>query len=156
MHLENTADALLVVGTHVFDVGPCIDFTRIHTEEAKATHKRIGCNLECKGCKWFVRIRLASFYFVGIRIDTRDSLHVERRRKVFHNRVEHGLNTFVFECRTTKYRSNLHGNNSFANGPSQLLASDASGIVKELLHKIVVEFCNGFHKFLAVLVNNIY
>ena len=153
VHLENAGNALFVVCTHVLHIRTGSQLTAVNAEETQTTYKRIGCNLKGQSSKRFTGIRTTQFFFVRVGVDAGNGLNVHRRRQVRHNRVQHGLNTLVFEGRATQNRSNLHGNGCLANCIDQLIASDGLRVVEKLLHQVVVEFSNGFHHFAVVLVN---
>ncbi len=153
VHLEQARNTFLFVGTGIQHIRTGIQFSRINTEEAKAPHIRVGCNLERQCAHRFRRVGMAYqnlFRILGI--CTRDGFRVERAGQVSAYRVEQCLHPFVLERGTANHRIDLHGERALADSPAYLFFRNGRRIVEVFLHQLVVELRNGFEHLVAPFI----
>ncbi len=106
MHLEQAADALVLLLGRVVDRRAGCQDAGVDANERELTDERVGHDLEAERGKRRVVPRRARFDRVGAlrRIETLDCRHIHRRRQIVDNRVEQRLHALVLECRTADHR----------------------------------------------------
>ena len=66
VHLEQTGNTLFLTRTGIKHIRARYDFSRIHTEEAKTTYIRVGCNLESERTHRLIERRMTNDFLFGI------------------------------------------------------------------------------------------
>src|SRR6266568_2545946 len=154
VHLDDTADALLLVRGRVVHVRPGVELARVDAEEREVADERVVHQLERQR-----RERL----LVGRAADDLDPLHVdalhrrdvERAREVVHHGVEDLLDALVLEGAAADHREELHRDGALAETPLQLFVRE--GVAVEVLgHELVVELGDGFLHGGAVLLRLVH
>src|SRR5881398_2491060 len=108
VHLQQPADALLLVLGAVVDVGAGREHTRIDPEERQLPHVGVGHDLEGEGRERLLVRRLARrVRRVVVRQVPLNGRDVERRRQVVHHGVEQRLDALVLEGRAGEHRHDL-------------------------------------------------
>ena len=152
VHLEQTADTLLLARTGIKDVTTSLNLTRINTEEHQTSHVWIGGNLECQSrCGSSLR-GFTILFLIGIGVGSFDYLHVNRCGQECTHSVEQRLNALVLIRRTQEHRGALHRDSSLADCGNDLLLSNGLGIVEVLLHQGLVILGSGLEQFVTPLV----
>ena len=154
VHLENTADTLLLALSGVKHIRAGGKGTGIYAEECQLTNKWISHDLECQGSKWLAVAGRTMILLAGIRVYTLDWRDVSRCRHEVYNSVQHRLYTLVSVGSTAGNRSHGAGDSSLADGSLDLCLSDLL-TAQILLHEAVVNFCNCFQQLLTVLLGKL-
>ena len=150
MHLQDTADTLLLVLGRVEHIGTGVHRTRVNAEVSKLTYEGVGHDLECKSRKRLL-IRRLSRNIVAVLVNTLDVRDVGRSGKILDNGIQKLLNALVAVCGTAQNGDDLRRDGSGTKG---LLQSRYIGYIalEVLLQKLVVGLADGFHHLLAILL----
>ena len=97
VHLEDATDPLALALRGVEDVRAGLERARVDPEERELADERVGRDLEGQGAERLAVVGGLEDLDVGARLEADDRRHVERRRQVVHDRVEHGLDALVLE-----------------------------------------------------------
>ena len=95
VHLEDAADPLLLALGRVEDVRAGLERARVDPEEGELADERVGGDLEREGAERLAVVRRAQDLGAGLRVEADHRRHVERRRQVVDDRVEHLLDALV-------------------------------------------------------------
>src|SRR5690606_19736763 len=87
---------------------------------------------------WLIWIRVSNYFFLRVRVGSLHSRQIVGRRQVSHHRIQKGLYPFIFKCRSTKYRREIHVDNRLTNSSHHFLLVDGILILEELLHQLFV------------------
>ena len=68
MHLQDTADTLVLILNRVVNSGASLNGTRVHAEEAQLTDIRVSHNLECQCRERLIIGRSAIFFLASLRV----------------------------------------------------------------------------------------
>ena len=115
VHTQDTAYTFFFAFCRVVDICTGFERTRINTEECQFTYKGVSHDLKGQGRERSVIRCFARFFFICIRVRTFNRRNIERRRHVIYYSVEQHLYTFVFVCRTAKYREHSVRADSFTD-----------------------------------------
>src|SRR5262249_40750471 len=96
MHLQNTANTLLLLLSRIVDIGSRVEHARINTEEAKLTNEGVSHNLESQRRKGFC-IRSVTLDLIPADIYTLNGRDVHRRGQVGYNGIKKILNAFILK-----------------------------------------------------------
>ena len=97
VHLEDAADPLPLALRGVEHVGPGLERPRVDPEEGQLADERVRGDLERERAERLGVVRGLEDLLVGARAQADDRRHVQRRREVVDDRVEHGLDALVLE-----------------------------------------------------------
>ncbi len=148
VHLQDSAETLLLVLRRVEDVGTGICDTGIDTEECQFPDKRICHDLERKRRERLFIGRM-SLDFVAVHVRSLDRRDVRRSRHVLDDRVDHLLHALVSVCAAAcdRHRSALAG---------RLAERSLHGLHGRLLalqvhvHEVVVQLADLLYQLIAV------
>src|SRR6266478_2355817 len=150
VHADQTPDALLLVARRVVDAGAGLERPGIHPHEGELAHEGVVHDLEGEGGERRLAVGRARLVQPRFRIDPVQRRYVERRRKIVHHGVEHGLDTLVLERRATDHREELHRDRARPHRRLDLLGADLlTGQI--LLHQVIVHLGQRLDHLLAVL-----
>ena len=97
VHLEDAADPLALPLDRVEHVRACLERPRVDPEERQLAHERVRGDLERQGREGLLVGDLADGLLIRVGVDAQHRRHVERRRQVVDDRVEHRLDALVLE-----------------------------------------------------------
>src|SRR4051812_6629269 len=152
VHLEDLADALLAALGRVDDLSAGLEATRVDADVGEPAEERVRDDLE--------RERGEGLRRVGVTLDdlllvahvvALDRGHVERRREVVHDRVEHRLDAAVLERRTAHDGVDLALDGELADRALDLLGRELLA-AEVLLEQRVVGLGDRLHQLVAVLL----
>ena len=108
VHLYDTAETFTCSFHGVQDGVTGVNHTRVHAEEGQVTHERVGSDFECQSSKRLViaSMTLSRSIFTVVQ-NTVDRRYVYWGWQVINYRIQHRLNTFVLERRTTGYQDDF-------------------------------------------------
>ena len=138
VHLEDPADALLTVPARVEHRGALHEGPGVDPQVRELADKRVAHDLERQGGERFVIARLPLDLLAGPGLDSHCGWHIERARQVVDDRVEHGLDGLVLECRPAQHRDQLARDGRLAKPPAEILRGDLL-LGHVALHHVVVE-----------------
>ena len=95
VHLQDTADTLVVILDRVVDGGACVQRTGVHTEEAELTDIRVSHDLEGQSCERLVVGGDTILLLAGLGVGALDGCNVGRSRHVVNNGIQQLLNAAV-------------------------------------------------------------
>ncbi len=156
VHLEQTADTLLLARTGVVDVRTGLHRTRVYAEVYETTHERIGSNLKCESCCRLFLKRLTILFLTSLRVRTLDGGSVLRRGQESASVVEQRLHTLVLIRRTEEHRAALHIDSTFTDSSDDLVLSNGRRIIHVLLHEVVAVVSSLLKEFVTPLVGIVY
>src|SRR6478672_4131438 len=104
VHQEHTADALLLVLYRVEQGRAGLHLAGIDAAEGKRTHERIVHDLESEHGERLAVGRRARRLFTGLEVDALHRRHIDGRRQIVDDRVEHRLHALVLEGRAAQDR----------------------------------------------------
>ena len=125
--------------------------TGVHADVREAAEEGVRHDLERERREGLLAVGVAQDdrLFV-LRVVRLDGGHVERRREVVHDRVEHRLHAAVLERRAAEHGVDLRVDGQLADGGLDL--GDREGLAAEvLLEQVLVRFGDGLEQDLAVL-----
>jgi hypothetical protein len=133
VHQQHAADALLAVLGAVQHAGRRFEHARIDAGEGERAHERVGHDLEGERGKRRVVARRQRDRLVGAHLHALDVGHVDRRRQVVDDGVEHGLHALVLERRAAQHRNERVGDRALAD------AFDQRVVVRLLAGQVFLE-----------------
>ena len=148
VHLEDAADPLLLALGRVEDVGAGLERARVHAEERELADERVGRDLEREGAERLAVVGGLEDLDVGARLEADDRRHVERRRQVVDDRVEHRLDALVLERRAAQDRDPLVLQGREPDAVLDLGLGDLLAL-EELVGEVVVDVGDGLEQVLA-------
>ena len=119
VHQQHAADALLAVLGAVQHAGRRFEHARIDAGEGERAHERVGHDLEGERRERRVVARRQRDRLVGAHLHALDVGHVDRRRQVVDDGVEHGLHALVLERRAAQHRHEGVGDRALADALDQ-------------------------------------
>ena len=150
VHLHDTAHTLVGVFAAVVHGGTCIDLTGVNTEEGQLTHERVSSDLKCQCCEGAVVVCMTLFLFIGLRIGTLDSGHIQGRRHIVNDCIQQLLNALVAVRRTAGHRNDRVVDGSLAQCLLDLFLGQLT-FGEVLFHQSLVGLCDSLHQLAAVL-----
>ena len=151
VHLQDAPDALLAVLGRVVDVRAGLQRARVDAEEGELAHERVGRDLEGKGGERLLVVDGAQDLRARGRVQADDWRHVERRGQVVDDRVEHGLDALVAQCRAGQDRDDPILQRPQAEAALDLLDAEVVAL-KVLVRQVVVHLGDGVDHRRAVLL----
>ena len=124
VHLQDSADTLIVVLVGVVHRGTGVDGTGIHTEEAQLAHKGVGHNLERQSGERLVVGGVADHFFFGFRVNTLNRRYIRRGGHIIHDRIQQLLYALVAVGSTAGDRNHSVSDTGFADGALDLVNSE--------------------------------
>ena len=146
VHLEQPGNAVLLSRAGIQHVGPGIQMAGVNSKVGKATHKRIGRNLEHEGAERTLGRRMKLHGGSCVRVGCGRGADVHRRREVADYTVEEELDSLVLVGRSTGRRDDLHFDRALAERSDDLFLGKGSRILEILLHQGFVAVHGGFHE----------
>jgi hypothetical protein len=138
VHLQQPADALALALGRVEHAVARLHRAGVDTDEGELAHEGVGHDLEDERAEGRVVLgRPLHQLAVVVGVVRHRRRHVQRRRQIVDDRVEHRLDALVLEGRAADHREQLHRDRGLADarldlGHAGRLARD------ELLHQVVV------------------
>ena len=122
VHLEQLAQPLLLALGGVDDLRAGVDLARVHPDVGQLAEERVRGDLERQRRERLVGRRLADDLLVLLAGGMADGRrHVQRRRQVVDDRVEHGLHALVLERAAAQHRVDLGVDGQLADRALDLL-----------------------------------
>ena len=151
VHLQDPADPLLAALDRVVHRVARVHHARIDAEERELPDERVGHDLERqRGERLFV-VRRTLCFGCPLSLEALDRRHVDGRRHVIDDRIEHRLHAFVLERRAAQHRENLAVERTLRS-PCLISASDKLTDSRVLVHELFVRLGGGLDHFLTPLV----
>src|SRR5512138_2735299 len=150
VHLEEAADALLLVLRRVEDVGPGLELPRVDPEEREVPHVRVVHDLEREGGER-LGIGGGARDLNALRVHALDGGDVDRARQEVDDGVEDLLDALVLEGGPEDHREELHREGALADPPDQLVVRERVA-VEVLVHQLVVHLGDGLLELGPVLL----
>ena len=147
VHLQKTADTLLLILHRVDDVAASVKLAGVHTQVGKLADVGVGHDLEGQSRERSLHVGGTLVLFLGAGDDALDGGHVDRRRHVVDHGVEQLLHALVLVGRTHEHGMQLAGDGALADGGLELL----DGVLflhQDLLHQFVVAISGGVDELL--------
>ena len=148
VHLQQTADALLLALRGVGHVGAGIELARVHAEVGELAHERIRHDLEGQSGERRLHVGGTLVFLARVRVRALDGRHVDRGRHVVDHGVEELLHALVLVGRAHEHGVDLAGDGALADGGLQLVNRHLF-LHEDLLHESVVAVGGGFHQLLV-------
>src|SRR5690606_18457087 len=149
VHLQQTADTLLLAAQGIKHRVAAIEYAGINTNKGQGADKGIRRYLERQCGKWLV-ISGVTFRLLAILQLATNSINVVRRREVTDHGIQHRLDALVLERRTTKDRNDLAGQYTLSNRSMDLVLGQRFA-AKVFFHELIVCFGGRFDQLLAPL-----
>ena len=149
MHLYDTTETLTCSFHGVQDGITRVNHTRVYAEEGQVTHERVGSDFECQSSKRLIiaSVTLSRSIFTIVQ-DTVDRRYVNRGWQVVNYRIQHRLNTFVLERRTTGYQDDFVVQNALTESSFNLFFSQFF-TTQVFLHQLFRSFSSGLDQVLV-------
>ena len=149
MHLQQTADALLLAAGGVEHRVTGVQHARVHAHEGQLADEGVGHQLECQRSELLVVVGLAgdAVVLVVLALDRRD---LDRRRQEVDHGVQHALHALVLEGGAAQHRLDLVGDGALAQTGLDLLFGQIA-VLEVLVHQVLVGFGRGLEHLLAPL-----
>src|SRR5690606_40255297 len=93
--------------------------SRVNPHESQTTYEGVSGNFKSQSSKWLIWIRVSNYFFLRVRVGSLHSRQIVGRRQVSHHRIQKGLYPFIFKCRSTKYRREIHVDNRLMNSSQE-------------------------------------
>src|SRR6187431_520069 len=155
VHLEDLPDALLLGLRRVDDLSTGIQVTGVHADVGEATEEGVRHDLERESRERLVAIGVTQddglFVLGFVRLDGR---HVEGRRQVVDDRVEHRLHAAVLERRAAEHGVDLGVDGQLADRRLDLCNRERLA-AEVLLEKLFVGLGDRLEQLLAILGDNL-
>ena len=148
VHLQQTADALLLALRGVGHVGAGIELARVHAEVGELAHERIRHDLEGQSGERRLHVGGTLVFLARVRVRALDGRHVDRGRHVVDHGIEELLHALVLVGRAHEHGVDLAGDGALADGGLQLVNRHLF-LHEDLLHESVVAVGGGFHQLLV-------
>src|SRR6476661_1381776 len=152
VHLEELPDALLAALRRVDDARARADVARVDADEGQRAEERVRGDLEGESRERLVLAgctRQLDGLVAGLVADHRG--HVERRREIVDDGVEHRLHAAVLEGGATEHRVELGVDRELADAALDLLRGQLLA-AEVLLHELVVGLGDALDECHAVLL----
>ena len=153
MHLNDTTETL-TCSFHGVQYGITrVNHTGVHAEEGQVTHERVGSDFECQSSKRLIiaSVTLSRSIFTVVQ-DTVDRRYVDWGWQVINYRIQHRLNTFVLERRTTGYQDDFVVQNALTQSFFDLFFSQFF-TTQVFFHQLFRSFSCGFDQVLVPFVS---
>src|SRR5690606_18198121 len=155
VHLYDTTETLTCRFHGVQDGVTRVNHARVHAEERQVTHERCGSDFERQSSKrLFITCVTFSWRVFTVVQDTVDRRNIYWRWQVINYRIQHCLNTFVLERRTTGYQDDFVVQNTLTQSRFDLLLRQFF-TTQVFLHQLFRSFCCGFDQVLVPFVSQV-
>src|SRR6195952_324420 len=149
VHLQDPADAFLLVADRVVDRVAGLQHARVHAHERQLADVRVGHQLERQGGELLVVVGAAHDRLVVL-VHARNRRHVERRRHEVDHGVEHALHALVLERGAAQHWLDLGGDRARADGELDLVLGEVTDL-EVLVHHLFARLGGGLEHVLAPL-----
>ena len=149
VHLQKTADALLLVLRGVQHVAAGVQMPGVHAQVGELAHVGVGHDLEGQGRERGLRIGRTILFLAGLGVHALDRRDVHRGRHVVDHGVQQLLHALVLVGGAHEHGVDLAGDDALADGGLQLLDGDFL-LHEDLLHEVVVAVGGGLKQLLVV------
>ncbi|AMO46890.1 Hypothetical protein AKI40_0462 [Enterobacter sp. FY-07] len=165
----NFFDLFTFVGVHLYDTTKTltcsfhrvqygitgVNYAGIHAEERQVTNERVGSDFECQSRErlFIASVTLSRGIFTVVQ-NAVDRRYVSRGWQVINYRIQHRLNTFVFERRTTGHQDDFVVQNALTQGRFDLCFSQFF-TTQVFFHQLFGSFRSGFDQVLVPFVSQI-
>ena len=155
MHLYDTAKTFTRRFHGVQDGVTGVNHTRVNAEEGQVTHEWVSSNFErqCRERLFVACVTFSRSIFTVVQ-DAVDRRNVNRGWQVINYRIQHRLNTFVLECRTTGYQDDFVVQNTLTQSFFDLFFSQFF-TTQVFLHQLFRSFSSGFDQVLVPFVSQV-
>ena len=153
VHLEQTADAFLVVLDGVENGVAGVEDAGINAKERELADVRVSHDLEGKRGERSIVARFAGDFLV-VQVEARNRRNVGRSRQELHDGVEHALHALVLEGGAAKHRLDFAGDGALAKTLDGFLFGKGA-FLEVLVHELFVRFGSGFDHLLAPFVGGV-
>ncbi|CSH48775.1 Uncharacterised protein [Shigella sonnei] len=153
VHLNDTTETL-TCSFHGVQYGITrVNHTGVNTEEGQVTNKRVGSDFErqCRERLVITCVTLSRSVFTVVQ-DTVDRRYVNRGWQVINYRIQHRLNTFVLERRTTGYQDDFVVQNALTQSTFDFCFSQFF-TTQVFFHQLFRSFSCGFDQVLVPFVS---
>jgi len=155
VHLQNTADALLLLLGGVEHGGTGIQHTGVDSDKGQPAYEGIGGNLERQGGEGGVVGSGALVLLLSVRIHALDGGDVQGRGHIIHDGVQQLLHALVLVGRSAG-----HGNQQVLNGAlAQSLPDELTGdllLLQGQFHNLIVQVGAGVDELGTVLLGQLH
>src|SRR5450759_2819510 len=152
MHAQQAPHTLFAALGHIEHEFAGLQRARVNPEECQLADVRVGHNLEHQRREGLSLGSVAQQDLFGVvDVVAFDGRNVQRRGKVIHHRVQHGLDTFVLECRAADYREDLQSDGRLADARADFIVGDGFA-VDEFVHQRFVVLADRLDHVLAVFL----
>ena len=121
VHLQDAADALLLVLVRVVHVRARFERARVHPEVGELADERVGHDLEGDGREGLVVVGAPGDGLAVLGVDAFDRRDVERRGQVVDHRVQQHLHALVLERGAAEHRGEVDVEGGLADGRLEAL-----------------------------------
>ena len=153
VHLQQTADAFLLVLDRIQNGFARLQHARIDAQEGELTDIRVGHDLEGEAREGSVVARFASGFLI-IEVEPRHRGDVHRRGEQFDHAVEHALHALVLERRTAEHRLNFTGDRTSAQALDDVGFGQLA-VFKVGVHQLFVGFGSRFDELFVPFVGHV-
>ena len=155
VHLDETADSLLLFLRGVIHVGTGGQNAGVSAEIREGADKRVGRDLERKASERFVVRGFSDFLFLRIGVDALDVIDVERAGKEINDGVEQELNALVLIRRPAEHGNCFHFKAARTKSRNDFLFGEVS-VFKIFFHQLVAGGSGFLDKLCAVFVRELF
>ena len=152
MHLQDTADTLVLILNRVVNSGASLNGTRVHAEEAQLTDIRVSHNLECQCRERLIIGRSAIFFLASLRVGALDGRNVGRSGHIINDCIQQFLNATVLVRRAADNRNDLVGNSSLTQSSLDFSLGQLFAF-QVLHHQLFVGLSNSFDQLVMIFLS---
>src|SRR5450759_2203259 len=135
VHAQEAPHALFAALGHIEHEFAGLQRARVNPEECQLADVRVGHDLEHQRREGLAVGSVAQQdLFAVIDVVALNGRNVQRRGKVIHHRVQHGLHTLVLESRAADYREDMHGDGRLADAGADFIVGNGFAF-DELVHQ---------------------
>ncbi len=150
MHLQQTADALLLAANRVKHGVAGLQHAGIDPDERELPDKRVGHQLERERGKLFVVLRITHDFPVVV-VDPGNRRNVHGRRQELDDRVEHALHALVLERGAAQHGDDLTGDGTHAQTGDDVGLGEVA-LLEVFVHQFLGRLGRGLDHLLAPLL----
>ena len=154
VHLEDAANALLLLLRGVEHLGAGIQGTGIDTNKGQTAHIRIGGDLKGQGGKGRVVRRRTLLLLFRVGVEALDSGNIGGSGHIVHDGIQHLLHALIFVGRAAGDGDHFVSDGGLADGGADLVLRDLLAVQIQL-GNLVVKHRDGVHQLLVVLVGKV-
>ena len=150
MHLEDTADTLLLALSGVKHIRTGRQGTGVNSEECQLTNIWVSHNLESQCGERLLVAGRTLVLFAGVRVNTLDSSDINWCRHKVYNSIQHWLYASVTVRSTTGYRAHLAGDGCLTDNCLDFLLGNL--LTLKVLHcEVIIQIRKSLHELLTIL-----